>query len=602
MVVCPNCQQESRERFFCDRCYTLLPSSTPGLLPTQVLLPDGRMLDCTILGAYFPADCWRVWETVLADKPHRVYALNRNWWQELGRLVEARARQQIEVLAPVDIVPLTEGAIVVARGLEQAARPLLSVVEEEDPLARVESALRACRLLQRALEPLHQAGLVWLNFDPSMLLVSGEQMQIQNLDLLSCPFGSRPAHLPVSAQYSVPEVSRHQERRIGPATDVFHVALYAYYALAELLPRGFPGNGPEAFDFDIPPLRIYASKLPIGIAPVIEKALSREPSDRYASISAFVEAFADAVTGASSRAKSRELLHLQAGGATAIGEVHALLGLPNQDAFAVRREEDCLLALVADGVTHCQIGSGERASQITSEKLCQSLEPLLGRLESREEVHQAVERACLEASRAILDEALVGQSEQWVDPMEVMSSTLVLALIRGNELTVACAGDSRVYLVTQEQVEQLTVDGDVRCVQLAAGWPPEEIQDLGYEGQSLYHCLGIGVRLPEGKVIPCPDRSTPRIRHWNLQPGDLLVLCSDGLVEEGTFLEPGDLVRLASDYHDAQELANVLVAEAKSRHRPPSRIEPEGRGDDVTCVVIRVTSASRDAGFRRDDD
>jgi hypothetical protein len=97
----------------------------------------------------------------------------------------------------------------------------------------------------------------------------------------------------------------------------------------------------------------------------------------------------------------------------------------------------------------------------------------------------------------------------------------------------------------------------MRCAQLAAGMPPEEVRELGAEGQALYGCLGIGELGPDGRFVPAIERSTPRLSHWKLVPGDVLVLCTDGLVEEGVFLEPGDLSTLLTGETDrpARELA-----------------------------------------------
>ena len=41
----------------------------------------------------------------------------------------------------------------------------------------------------------------------------------------------------------------------------------------------------------------------------------------------------------------------------------------------------------------------------------------------------------------------------------------------------------------------------------------------------------------------------------------------------------------------AQQMAEVFVEVARSRHREPSNWEPTGCGDDVTCVVLRVREA-----------
>ncbi|MFO0845287.1 MAG: PP2C family serine/threonine-protein phosphatase [Gemmataceae bacterium] len=589
MVVCPNCGHQSGERFFCDRCRAFLPSSAPALLPASVSLPDGLVVDCSGFRGAFPADAWRPVESDAGGEPARVYAFSRSWWRELEPVVGRRAALSLDVLAPLHVVRIGEGALAVARGLPGASRPLLDPAPD-DPLARVEDTLAACRLLERALTPLHGAGLVWLNFDPAGLLVAGGRVQVQPLDFLAYPAGEAPTGVPLSTAYSPPEVCAFRADRIGPATDVFHVALFAYYRLAGLLPAGFPGGGLEAFDFEFPPLRVFAPTLPPGIAPVVERGLEREPVNRHASVAEFVAALSAATTAAHARQADRRPVRVEAAGATAVGKMHVAMGLTNQDAFAVVRDDGHLFAVVADGVTLARIGSGEKASRLAVETLTRNL----GELPADDDVPAAISEACVKATGAILDAALaVVPAGVAFEPCDLMTSTVVLAVVRGGEAVIACAGDSRAYLVTAGRAEQLTVDGDVRCVHLAAGWPPEEMRELGPDALALFSCLGIGEPGPAGRMVPCLDRCSPRVRRWKLLPGDVLVLCSDGLVEEGVYLEPADLVRHAAEHPSPPALADALVAAAVARHRDPSVWEPEGSGDDVTCVVI---AAAEDSG------
>ena len=85
-------------------------------------------------------------------------------------------------------------------------------------------------------------------------------------------------------------------------------------------------------------------------------------------------------------------------------------------------------------------------------------------------------------------------------------------------------------------------------------------------------------------------RCTPHISRWRLLPGDVVVLCSDGLVEEGVFLEPAELPLLLADPagQSAGEMASRLMAAARLRHRDASPWEPGGCGDDITCIVLVV--------------
>src|SRR5262249_35914357 len=159
-------------------------------------------------------------------------------------------------------------------------------------------------------------------------------------------------------------------------------------------------------------------------------------------------------------------------------------------------------------------------------------------------------------------------------------TTALVALLRGGELVLALTGDSRAYLVRDGRAEQLTVDGDVCCVQLAAGAPPEEVREMGPEASALYSCLGVCEPDTSGRFVPCLVRARPSITRWVLQPDDVLVLCTDGLVEEGVFLEPDDLPAVLAHRPGASaaELAAHLLRAAQDRQRGPSAWEPAGCG------------------------
>ncbi len=347
-----------------------------------------------------------------------------------------------------------------------------------DEQAALRETLDACRTLAAAMEPLHAAGRVWLSFDPSALEVTPDAVRITNPDLHVFPAGTCPDDLHVSPEYSAPEVCALQAEAISTATDVYHLALYAYYRLAGLLPQGFPGQGLESFDFEVPPLRIYRPTLPPGIAPVLARALAREPSARFDTPAEFLAALARPLE----RLRQPVLapLSFTAGGATAIGRIHQLIGLPNQDAWTMLSlAPRQALFVVADGVTHARVGSGERASAIAVEVLARELPELLREAHTGEGVEAALTEGFFRASDAILQETLREGVPAGVDPCELMSTTALVGYLRGNVLTLAGVGDSRAYLVRDGQAEQLTVDGDVRCAELATGAPPELVRALG---------------------------------------------------------------------------------------------------------------------------
>ena len=141
-------------------------------------------------------------------------------------------------------------------------------------------------------------------------------------------------------------------------------------------------------------------------------------------------------------------------------------------------------------------------------------------------------------------------------------------------------------------VEQLTVDGDLGSTLLAAGVPPEDVREAGPMTRGLRDCVGGCVRSSVGELTIDEKCSTPRVATWRLLPGDFVVLCSDGLVEEGIFLDPATLAELLRRYRDlsASDLAVKLADAADALQRPPSAAEPDGFGDNISCVVIKVVA------------
>jgi serine/threonine protein phosphatase PrpC len=443
------------------------------------------------------------------------------------------------------------------------------------------------------MRPLHEAGFVWLNFHPDHLERGATGAHVTNLDVRLFRGGEHTEGVPLAGLYSPPEVCESCPEQIGPASDVFHLSAYAYYRLAGLLPYGFPGQGPEAFDFDFPPLRVYRPGLPVGIAPVLERGLAGDPAQRYPSIDAFLQALDEAITRAHLRQASATPLAFEVGGRTVTGRAKAALGRANQDAFVLARSTGGPFVIVADGVTHARIGSGDLASQTT----CAVLGNLVGcvpAVATEDEMHDLLRAGCLEASRAVLQRALaLGPVPPGTSTSDLMSSTALIGAVHGGTLSLANVGDSRAYLLTARGAEQLTVDGDVSCVELALGAAPEEVRALGAEGQALYYCVGVCEPAPFGGMRCSIERSAPQVTHWQLLPGDVVVFCTDGLVEAGAFLTPAEVAGCvrANPGDSAEGLAERLVALADDRQRLPSPEEPDGFGDNITCVVMKVLAA-----------
>jgi protein phosphatase len=174
-----------------------------------------------------------------------------------------------------------------------------------------------------------------------------------------------------------------------------------------------------------------------------------------------------------------------------------------------------------------------------------------------------------------------------------MGTTLTAAWLQGRTVTVANLGDSRAYLVRGGRAEQLTVDDDVGSALVLGGVPPEEVRQAGGVAEALRNCVGGCARDEAGRPFIHEEFCRPALSEWPLLPGDVLVLCTDGLVDEGTFLEPADLAAIVTEGIglSAEELALRLADAADARQRLPSTEEPGGCGDNIGCVVVKIGAA-----------
>lgn len=145
-----------------------------------------------------------------------------------------------------------------------------------------------------------------------------------------------------------------------------------------------------------------------------------------------------------------------------------------------------------------------------------------------------------------------------------MGTTLVLAWFYDNRMLVAHVGDSRLYRLRERRLERLTRDHSLLQEQLDSGMiAPEEAHGAECRGL-LTRALGVDptveVELAEHVVLP----------------GDLLVLCSDGLNEMLDDDEIGELMAVEVD--DPAQLAEDLVRRANDR----------GGRDNVSVIVVQV--------------
>ncbi len=218
------------------------------------------------------------------------------------------------------------------------------------------------------------------------------------------------------------------------------------------------------------------------------------------------------------------------------------------------------LLLVADGMGgHV---AGERASTLALETLNHYLLNTMHwffRLEpDREREFELELKAALEACHAsVLAEAALEPSEFG------MGSTITFAYLIWPRMYVVHVGDSRCYLLRESQLQQITTDHTMAEAFVEAGVLRPAEADKSRWSHVLWNVIGGS----EGELQPVVYKS-------ELQPGDVVLLCTDGLTRH---LSNETLAKLLAGSSSAKENCQHLVAAANDA----------GGKDNITVVVAR---------------
>jgi PPM family protein phosphatase len=253
-------------------------------------------------------------------------------------------------------------------------------------------------------------------------------------------------------------------------------------------------------------------------------------------------------------------LTVRVGAATDTGPVRE----QNEDAVLISEpepdqlESNGLLLAVADGMGGYQ--RGEVASRIAVETLREIYydAPL-----EENETPDRLKRAFRTANERIYND---GSAE---GQQNMMGTTLVAAVIKDNDLTLANVGDSRAYLIRANRANQISQDHSLVAEQVAAGAMTAEEARESQHRNIITRALGHRNRV---------DVDIFEIR---LLADDRLVLTSDGLHD---YVSEDDLARIPLA-KSADEAARELIALA---------IENQ-TNDNVSVVVASFTEAGVEA-------
>jgi protein phosphatase len=211
------------------------------------------------------------------------------------------------------------------------------------------------------------------------------------------------------------------------------------------------------------------------------------------------------------------------------------------------------LYVLADGMGGAK--AGEHASRLAVDTVTEIL------LHAQSRDSKALLMAVEEANRRVLDAAAH-------DPaLEGMGTTLVAALEVGDDLSIASVGDSRAYLLDRSGFRAITED---------QSWVNEVGRPLGLNEEALRtHPMRHVLTMAIGAGVALEINYYHDIR---LQPGDILLMCSDGLhgvVEEQRIVS---ILRDGAPNQSLEEKCRELIEAARGAGGP----------DNITAVLLRA--------------
>ena len=217
----------------------------------------------------------------------------------------------------------------------------------------------------------------------------------------------------------------------------------------------------------------------------------------------------------------------------------------NEDSFVVAPP----LFAVADGMGGAQ--AGEVASKLAAAAL-EELEP------GGESASETVTALIQEANRRVYERAASDPSTSG------MGTTMTVAIVEGNAVTIGHVGDSRAYVVRDGKLEQLTEDHSLVNELLKSGKLSREEAEIHPQRSVITRAVGTD---PDVDV----DAFTVTARE-----GDIFVLCSDGLTD---MVSDEDILDTVERHRDDLDRVTKSLVSAANRG---------GGEDNITVVAFQI--------------
>lgn len=245
----------------------------------------------------------------------------------------------------------------------------------------------------------------------------------------------------------------------------------------------------------------------------------------------------------------------------------------NADEIIEMNDCGCIMA-VCDGMGG--MNAGEVASAIAIQTVQEYFAPqniTCNIASSSTERERYLEKLVIDAHKRIKDDA------QNIPEHNGMGSTIILAWLVGNELTITWCGDSRAYRFnTKTGLQILSEDHSY-------------VQDLVKKGLITYEDT---FDHPQGNIITRSlgdpsKKAKPETRHFSVNKGDIILLCSDGLsgvIRDKKTKDP------EGNYYDGENIEDIIRNNSSTMTDCKNALwkaaEEAGWYDNVTILLCQI--------------
>jgi len=433
-----------------------------------------------------------------------------------------------------------------------------AVSSTQDEVTEEQAVLWTSQAAQ-VLAHLHAEGIAGCEIKAKNLLVQpGDRL------LLIEPAGCRALQGSTAEQA---EVQAEDVRRLGGELEQWYLAVRSYSGASQAMPSTPASDSPSAPEET---QLIAEADENTGSLETVQNqnlalVLARARDGAYPT----ADAFAQALLHLREASAPQPYLQLWSGRASDVGQVRAI----NEDSVltleaAVLEQDGHLpigLYVIADGMGGHE--SGEVASSIAVRTIGSIVNSaLIAPMVAGETVARdantcggLLRQAVIEANRRIANLAQDRHSD--------LGTTVVAALVIGGQVSVVNVGDSRAYTWHGGQLATLTRDHSLVAQLVAAGQiSPDDIYTHPRRNE-IFRALG-DQRLTEGEVD---------VFSHQLQPGDGLLLCSDGLWD---FVRDPSIAATLVEHQtaDPQSACHTLIEQANTA----------GGEDNISVVFVRL--------------